>query len=62
MKIIVKRPSSLREDGGVGTQRNREREGYGRRKAEERAVGGSSGRVGTGRNMGKYATMHNIFN
>ena len=51
LKIVVKCPSSLSEDSGVGAQSNRWQEGYGR--GEERAVGGNSVRVGSGRNKGK---------
>ena len=51
LKIVVKCPSSLREASGVGAQSNRWQEGYGR--GEERAVGGNSRRVGSGRNNGK---------
>ena len=51
LKLAVKCPSSLREDSGVGAQSNRWQEGYGR--GEERAVGGNSRRVGSGRNKGK---------
>ena len=47
------------EDRGVGIYKNRGRSGTGGER-EERAGGGSSNRVGSGRNRRNYATMLNI--